>query len=51
MYIVMEILGKNLNDIRRYLPLKRFTIASTCRAGQQCIEALKNLHKIGYIHR
>ncbi|CAD6190134.1 unnamed protein product [Caenorhabditis auriculariae] len=50
-YIVMQMLGRNLTDIRKALPAKRFTVHSTIRVGIQMVTALKSLHDNGYLHR
>lgn len=47
----MELLGKNLTDIRRNQLIRRFTVGTTLKAGQQCVEALKAIHEIGFLHR
>ncbi|MFH4975544.1 hypothetical protein AB6A40_002253 [Gnathostoma spinigerum] len=47
----MQMLGKNLNDLRKRQRKRRFTIGTVSRVGHQCVTALKSLHDIGYIHR
>ncbi|CAD5230913.1 unnamed protein product [Bursaphelenchus okinawaensis] len=51
MYIVMEYLGRNLNDLRRRMPKRRFTPQSTIRSCIQMVSALNAVHHIGYLHR
>uniref|UniRef100_A0A914ZXC7 non-specific serine/threonine protein kinase n=1 Tax=Parascaris univalens TaxID=6257 RepID=A0A914ZXC7_PARUN len=50
-YIVMEMLGRNLSDLRKREPGRRLSVGTVTRVGQQCIVALKSLHDIGFIHR
>ncbi|VDK19330.1 unnamed protein product [Anisakis simplex] len=50
-YIVMELLGSNLSELRRQQRRRRFTVATVIRVGKQCCAALKSVHDIGYIHR
>ncbi|CAL2031586.1 unnamed protein product [Caenorhabditis brenneri] len=50
-YIVMQMLGKNLGDIRKLMPSKRISITSTVRIGIQIVEALSLLHTKGWLHR
>ncbi|VDK19294.1 unnamed protein product, partial [Anisakis simplex] len=50
-YIVMELLGSNLSELRRQQRRRRFTVATVMRVGKQCCAALKSVHDIGYIHR
>lgn len=52
-FVAMELLGKNLSDIRKDCKLypQRMSVSSTLRATIQCMEGLESLHDIGYIHR
>ncbi|CAI2340285.1 unnamed protein product [Caenorhabditis sp. 36 PRJEB53466] len=50
-YIVMQMLGRNLGDIRRALPMKKMSIRSAIRIGIQIVEALSSLHGKGWLHR
>ncbi|TKR72621.1 hypothetical protein L596_020039 [Steinernema carpocapsae] len=50
-FIVMELLGKNLSELRRRQPSRRLSLASVFRVGQQATTALRTLHEAGYIHR
>ncbi|ULU04560.1 hypothetical protein L3Y34_017371 [Caenorhabditis briggsae] len=50
-FIVMQMLGKNLGDIRKLLPTKRISIHSAVRIGIQIVEALSLLHGKGWLHR
>uniref|UniRef100_A0A1I7S6A1 non-specific serine/threonine protein kinase n=1 Tax=Bursaphelenchus xylophilus TaxID=6326 RepID=A0A1I7S6A1_BURXY len=51
LYIVMEYLGRNLNDLRRRQPKRRFSPATVLRVCGQMLSALKAVHHIGYLHR
>ncbi|MFH4976643.1 hypothetical protein AB6A40_003352 [Gnathostoma spinigerum] len=50
-YLVMTLVGKSLQDLRKMSPNKRFSIGTVCSVGIQCVEALEELHAIGYLHR
>uniref|UniRef100_A0A0M3I7N0 Protein kinase domain-containing protein n=1 Tax=Ascaris lumbricoides TaxID=6252 RepID=A0A0M3I7N0_ASCLU len=50
-FLVMSLLGKELSDIRRRLPERRMSVASTLRIGVQSVEAIHDVHKIGFVHR
>ncbi|KAM3716524.1 Tau-tubulin kinase [Dirofilaria immitis] len=50
-YMIMSLLGKNLSDLRYMMPSKRFTTSTGLRLGKQGLQALKDLHSIGFIHR
>jgi serine/threonine protein kinase len=48
----MELLGKSLTILRKeYYPSRRFSVCTALRVGEQCIDALEVIHKIGYLHR
>ncbi|CAA91303.1 Protein kinase domain-containing protein [Caenorhabditis elegans] len=50
-FIVMQMLGKNIGDIRKMMPNKKISILSSVRIGIQIIEALSLLHSKGWLHR
>ncbi|KAF7638453.1 Protein kinase domain-containing protein [Meloidogyne graminicola] len=50
-YIVITLLGKPLDDIRRAQPNRHFSIVSSLKIGLQMVRAFKKLHFAGYIHR
>ncbi|CAG9537337.1 unnamed protein product [Cercopithifilaria johnstoni] len=50
-FIAMQILGKNLSELRKYQPKRRLSISTVSRVALQLIAALKAVHDIGYIHR
>ncbi|VDM99828.1 unnamed protein product [Thelazia callipaeda] len=45
-FIVMQILGKNLSDIRKRQPKRRLSIPTVLRIGMQTMEALKSFFTI-----
>uniref|UniRef100_A0A5S6QQX4 Protein kinase domain-containing protein n=1 Tax=Trichuris muris TaxID=70415 RepID=A0A5S6QQX4_TRIMR len=50
-YVVMSLVGKSIDNIRKDRPTKCFSLITTLRLGQQCLQALKDLHGVGYLHR
>uniref|UniRef100_A0A5S6Q9Y0 non-specific serine/threonine protein kinase n=1 Tax=Trichuris muris TaxID=70415 RepID=A0A5S6Q9Y0_TRIMR len=50
-YLVMTKTGHDLHELRKKTKNKRFDIAAILQIGIQCIEALRDLHEIGFIHR
>uniref|UniRef100_A0A915JER4 Protein kinase domain-containing protein n=1 Tax=Romanomermis culicivorax TaxID=13658 RepID=A0A915JER4_ROMCU len=52
-YIAMQLLGKNLSQIRRSCPYvpQRMSLATTYGVLVQCLHAIEGLHDTGYIHR
>ncbi len=52
-YLVMELLGMNLSELRRRLPSARqcFSPATTVRLVVQMIQSVAALHNVGYLHR
>lgn len=51
LYIVMEMLGKNLGEIRKKRKNRRLSVSTVLRVGQQAIAGLKAVHDVGYLHR
>ncbi|KAI6232736.1 Protein kinase domain-containing protein [Aphelenchoides fujianensis] len=51
MFLAMEMLGRNLGDLRRRQPQKRFSTSSGLRIADQMVEALMDVHSIGFLHR
>ncbi|VDM11130.1 unnamed protein product [Wuchereria bancrofti] len=49
--IIMSLVGRPLSWLRRQNPSQRFTLSTAIRLGIQCLEAIKDLHNIGIIHR
>lgn len=50
-FIVMTLLGKPLDEIRRAQSGRRFGNPTSMKIGMQMIRAFKKLHHAGYIHR
>ncbi len=52
-YLVMELLGMNLSELRRRLtsPRQSFSPATTVRLVVQMIQSVAALHNVGFLHR
>ncbi|KAI9222625.1 kinase-like domain-containing protein [Blastocladiella britannica] len=50
-YMVMELLGTNLSDLRKQMPGSKFSAATTAILGRQMMEGLEWVHQVGYLHR
>ncbi|KAI6220907.1 Protein kinase domain-containing protein [Aphelenchoides fujianensis] len=50
-YVVMNLVGKSLYDLRKAQPSSHFSLGTALGCGIQCLEALEDLHGIGYLHR
>ncbi|KJH44076.1 hypothetical protein DICVIV_09916 [Dictyocaulus viviparus] len=50
-FLVMELVGKSLADLKSSRPDKVFSISTGLGASIQCLEACQDLHKYGFIHR
>ncbi|EFO86548.1 hypothetical protein CRE_04648 [Caenorhabditis remanei] len=50
-FIIMQLLGSNIADLRKFQRSRSFSVETTSRVGIQCLECLKTIHKLGYIHR
>jgi len=50
-YVVMTLVGKSLQDLRKENPLQHFSMGTAIGAGLQTLQALEDLHGIGYLHR
>ncbi len=50
-YIIMTLVGNSLQQLRKACPGAKLSIGSALRAGIQCVEALEDLHGIGWLHR
>jgi tau tubulin kinase len=50
-FLVMERLQDNLADLRKRSKNTQFTLFTTVKCGIQLNEAIKEMHKLGYIHR
>jgi len=50
-YLVMELLGENLAELRRRQPNGRFSLLTTLKLGLQMLRAIEAIHDLGYLHR
>ena len=50
-YLVMELLGENISELRRRQASGRFSIVTTCLLALQMITSIKAVHQLGYLHR
>jgi len=50
-FLVMDLVGLSLDDLKRLRPGKVFTIGTGFGTGMQCLEAIEDLTKCGFIHR
>ncbi|CAJ0597980.1 unnamed protein product [Cylicocyclus nassatus] len=50
-FLVMELVGKSLSDLKAKRPNKVFSVSTGMGVGIQCLEACQDLHKYGFIHR
>uniref|UniRef100_G3P5T1 Tau tubulin kinase 2b n=1 Tax=Gasterosteus aculeatus aculeatus TaxID=481459 RepID=G3P5T1_GASAC len=50
-YVVMELQGRNLADLRRTMARGIFSISTTLRLGKQILEAIESIHSVGFLHR
>lgn len=50
-YVVMELQGRNLADLRRTMTHGTFTVSTTLRLGRQILEAIESIHSVGFLHR
>ncbi|XP_064411381.1 tau-tubulin kinase 1 [Latimeria chalumnae] len=50
-YVVMQLQGRNLADLRRSQPRGAFTLSTTLRLGKQILESIEAIHSVGFLHR
>ncbi|XP_068608092.1 tau-tubulin kinase 2 [Brachionichthys hirsutus] len=50
-YVVMELQGRNLADLRRSMTRGTFSISTTLRLSRQILEAIESIHSVGFLHR
>uniref|UniRef100_A0A672TC57 Tau-tubulin kinase 1-like n=1 Tax=Sinocyclocheilus grahami TaxID=75366 RepID=A0A672TC57_SINGR len=50
-YVVMQLQGRNLADLRRSQPRGTFTMNTTLRLGKQILESIEAIHSVGFLHR
>uniref|UniRef100_A0A7S3GKX4 Protein kinase domain-containing protein n=2 Tax=Palpitomonas bilix TaxID=652834 RepID=A0A7S3GKX4_9EUKA len=50
-YVVMELLGENLSELRHRQPDLRFSPSTSMRLGIGMLHSIRNIHDQGYLHR
>uniref|UniRef100_A0A1B6KQV4 Protein kinase domain-containing protein n=1 Tax=Graphocephala atropunctata TaxID=36148 RepID=A0A1B6KQV4_9HEMI len=50
-YVVMQLQGKNLAELRRAQPRGAFSLSTTLRLGHQILKAIDSIHQVGFLHR
>uniref|UniRef100_A0A1I7U8Z1 Protein kinase domain-containing protein n=1 Tax=Caenorhabditis tropicalis TaxID=1561998 RepID=A0A1I7U8Z1_9PELO len=50
-FLVMDLVGKSLADLKQERSEKVFSFATGLGVASQCLEAVEELHKLGFIHR
>lgn len=50
-YVVMQLQGKNLAELRRAQPRGTFSLSTTLRLGLQMLKAIESIHSVGFLHR
>ncbi|CAB3404120.1 unnamed protein product [Caenorhabditis bovis] len=50
-FIVMQLLGPNVGDLKKMSPVKRLSQSCVARIMIQGVAALRDVHSLGYIHR
>ncbi|GAB0091165.1 Asator [Sergentomyia squamirostris] len=50
-YVVMQLQGKNLAELRRAQPRGAFSLSTTLRLGLQILRAIESIHSVGFLHR
>jgi tau tubulin kinase len=50
-FLVMALVGRSLDDLKQQRPHRVFSIPTGLGASYQCLEAIEDLNKWGFIHR
>lgn len=50
-YVVMQLQGRNLAELRRAQPRGAFSLSTSLRLGQQILKAIESIHEVGFLHR
>ncbi|XP_077408077.1 tau-tubulin kinase 2b [Vanacampus margaritifer] len=50
-YVVMELQGRNLADLRRSRARGTFSVSTTLQLGKQILLGIENIHSVGFLHR
>lgn len=49
-FIVMDLYGPNLLELRLAQPSRRFSVSTSLRLSAQMLESITTLHRLGYVH-
>ncbi|XP_055615256.1 tau-tubulin kinase homolog Asator [Toxorhynchites rutilus septentrionalis] len=50
-YVVMQLQGKNLAELRRSQARGAFSLSTTLRIGLQILRSIESIHSVGFLHR
>jgi len=50
-YVVMDLQGRNLAELRRSQPKGCFSMSTTVRLCRQLLAAVEAIHSVGFLHR
>ncbi|XP_075470376.1 tau-tubulin kinase 2 isoform X2 [Ascaphus truei] len=50
-YVVMQLQGRNLADLRRSQSRGTFSMSTMLRLGRQILESIESIHSVGFLHR
>uniref|UniRef100_A0A182YCK9 Uncharacterized protein n=1 Tax=Anopheles stephensi TaxID=30069 RepID=A0A182YCK9_ANOST len=50
-YVVMQLQGKNLAELRRSQARGAFSLSTTLRIGLQILKSIESIHSVGFLHR
>ncbi|KAM8920860.1 tau-tubulin kinase 2 [Pelodytes ibericus] len=50
-YVVMQLQGRNLADLRRSQSRGTFSVSTMLRLGRQILESIESIHSVGFLHR
>ena len=50
-YMVMNLVGQNLSDIRKKQPFQKFSLSTSALLLKEMILAIRDFHLAGYVHR
>ncbi|KAJ5080651.1 tau-tubulin kinase 1 [Anaeramoeba ignava] len=50
-FLVMELLGQNLSQLKRRSPNSKISFSTTLKLGIEMVSAIEDIHSIGFLHR
>ncbi|VDK66773.1 unnamed protein product [Anisakis simplex] len=50
-FLVLQLVGPDINKLRRCLPEKKFCLSTALRLSQQTLERIETLHDVGWLSR